>query len=164
MVEPELFPSRAQPHDADRPTDQKLGRARRRRAACPRWRVRLGPAAPGLAPGSRSSRTPRQTWTGHGGLEGRATRGSFDIGERKGCWIEGGQEQVAWAGRPADRFVLAWPPVLDPARVDHRDPRPWLSFVVPEPALPVRQKRLGLALIERREQTSVADVAFEPAR
>jgi hypothetical protein len=28
----------------------------------------------------------------------------------------------------------------------------------------VRQKRLGLTLIERREQSSVADVAFEPAR
>jgi hypothetical protein len=89
--------------------------------------------------------------------------GSFDLGERKGCWIEGGQEHVAWAGRPANRFVFAWHPVIDPARVDHCDPRPWLSFVVPEPALPVRQKRLGLTLIERREQTSVADVAFEPA-
>ena len=60
--------------------------------------------------------------------------------------------------------MLAWHPVLDPARVDHRDPWPWLYFVVPEPALPVRQKRLDLTLIERREQTSVADVAFEPAR
>jgi hypothetical protein len=40
--------------------------------------------------------------------------------------------------------------VIDLARVDHRDPRPWRVFVVPEPALPVRQKRLGLARIERR--------------
>jgi hypothetical protein len=105
----------------------------------------------------------RQTWTGRASLQGRATRGSFDIGGRKGCWIEGGKEHVAWEGRPADLFVFAWHPVIDPARVDHCDPRPWLSFVVPEPALPVRQKRLGLTLIERREQTSVADVAFEPA-
>jgi hypothetical protein len=57
---------------------------------------------------------------------------------------------VAWAGRPADLFVFAWHPVIDPALVDHRDPRPWLFFVVPEPALPVRQRRLGLARIERR--------------
>ena len=92
----------------------------------------------------------RQTWTGRAGLQGRATRGSFDIGERKGCWIEGGKQHVAWAGRPADLFVFAWHPVIDPARVDHRDSWPWLFFVVPEPALPVRQKRLGLALIERR--------------
>jgi hypothetical protein len=92
----------------------------------------------------------RQTWTGRASLQGRATRGSFDIGGRKGCWIEGGKEHVAWEGRPADLFVFAWHPVIDPARVDHRDPRPWLFFVVPEPALPVRQKRLGLALIGRR--------------
>jgi hypothetical protein len=37
-----------------------------------------------------------------------------------------------------------------PARLDHGDPRQWPFFVVPQPALPVRQKRLGLALIERR--------------
>jgi hypothetical protein len=59
---------------------------------------------------------------------------------------------VAWAGRPADLFVFAWHPVIDPARVDHRDPWPWLFFVVPEHALPVRQKRLGLTLIERHER------------
>jgi hypothetical protein len=106
----------------------------------------------------------QQTWTGRASLEGRATRGSFDVGGRKGCWVEGGKQHVAWEGRPADLFVFAWHPVIDPARVDQRDPRPWLFFVVPEPALPVPQKRLGLALIERREQTSVADVAFEPAR
>jgi hypothetical protein len=40
--------------------------------------------------------------------------------------------------------------VIDLARIDHRDPRPWRIFVVPEPALPVPQKRLGLARIERR--------------
>ena len=79
----------------------------------------------------------RQTWTGHGSLKGRATRGSFDIGERKGYWIEGGKQHVAWAGRPADLFVFAWHPVIDLARVDHGDPWPWLFFVMPEHSLPM---------------------------
>jgi hypothetical protein len=50
-------------------------------------------------------------------------------------WIDGGKEHVAWEGRPADLFVFAWHPVIDPARVDHCDPRPWLFFVMPEHSL-----------------------------
>jgi hypothetical protein len=143
MAGPKPFRSRAPLHDADRYAAPTLGRVRRRRAARQRRLVRLGPAAQGGCQARGKQSAARQTWTGHGSLEdGRHARGSFDIAGRKGYWIE--------EGRPADLFVFAWHPVIDLARVDHRDPRPWLFFVMPEPALPVRQKRLGLARIERR--------------
>jgi hypothetical protein len=86
-----------------------------------------GPGGTCSKDGARLEAKPsaaRQTWTGRAGLEGRATCGSFDIGERKGYWVEGDKQHVAWEGRLADLFVFAWHPVIDPARVDHRDPRP----------------------------------------
>lgn len=90
-----------------------------------------------------------QTWTGRQSLNGRTTRGSFDVRRRTGYWTDGGARWLAYDGRAADLFVFAWHPVVDAARADQRDPWQWLFYIVPERELPP-QKTMGLATIRRR--------------
>lgn len=98
-----------------------------------------------------------QTWSGRAAsMAGRTTRGSFDIAVRKGYYTEGGVEHVAVTDRPADLYVFAWHPIVDPTRADHRDPLQWRFFVVPAHELPP-QRTIGLAGVERRCRS----VAFE---
>lgn len=89
----------------------------------------------------------RQTWTGRLSLEGRATRGSFDIGPRTGYWTDNGAKWVEAPGRAADIYIFAWHPVVNEARADHRDQAQWKFYVVREQDLPPNQKTISLPKI-----------------
>jgi len=92
----------------------------------------------------------RQTWTGHPSLEGRSTRGVFDIAPRTGYWTDGGAQWLVSSGRPADVYIFAWHPVEDAALADHRESAQWQFFVVPEAELPTAQKTISLSTVRRR--------------
>ena len=66
----------------------------------------------------------------------------WDVGARKGYWE--GETYVARPGRNAEIYVLAWHPVADRERADHRDPAQWQFFVVQADALPT-VRTLGMA-------------------
>jgi hypothetical protein len=58
-----------------------------------------GPGRIGREDGARLAATPsaaRQNRTGRGSLAGRATHGSFALGQGKGHGIEDGKPPVAW--------------------------------------------------------------------
>jgi hypothetical protein len=91
----------------------------------------------------------RQTWTGRPSLEGRSTRGVFDIAPRTGFWTNGGTHWLSSFGRPADLYIFAWHSVVDAALADHREPAQWQFFVVPEAELPTAQKTISLSTVRR---------------
>ena len=89
-----------------------------------------------------------QTWTGRQSLDGRTTRGCFDVRRRTGYWTDNGARWIASDGRCADLFIFAWHPVTDRASADQRDPWQWQFHVVLERDLPA-QKTISLTTIKR---------------
>ena len=79
-----------------------------------------------------------QPWsTGEGAPQPRASL--FDIASRKEAWTKGGGHAPYCPGRPADIYIFAWHPILDPEMADHRCYEQWSFFVVPEQELPERK-------------------------
>jgi len=104
----------------------------------------------------------RQTWTDRASLQGRLTRGVFDIKVRGGYWKEGGSQYVELNGRrPADLFIFAWHPVDALGQADHRDAAQWRFFVVPEDKLPPAQKTIGLTSVQRLSNACSAETIGE---
>lgn len=101
----------------------------------------------------------RQTWTDGPSMQGRPTRGVFDIRPRTGYWTEGGATWVPREGRLADIYILAWHPISEPDVADHRIPAQWRFHVVPEAELPV-QKTISLPVVERHwPSVPIADLS-----
>lgn len=92
----------------------------------------------------------RQTWTDLPSRAGKATSGSFDIAPRTGYWAEGGSKWIAEPGRHAHIYILAWHPVADAKKADHRDPAQWRFFVVPSSQIPPKQKTISRTVVEKR--------------
>ena len=61
---------------------------------------------------------------------------AFDIAFRKESWTKGGDFAPYCPGRLADLYIFAWHPIVDHEVADHRDPKQWRFFVVPEQQLP----------------------------
>ncbi len=91
----------------------------------------------------------RQAWADQPSLEGRTTKGRFDIAPRTGYWAEDGSRWIEMPGRPADIYIFAWHPVEDGQKADHRDPAQWEFYVVPESELPARRKSIGVKKVAK---------------
>jgi hypothetical protein len=71
----------------------------------------------------------RQSWHSD---QSPASKGKFDIAERKGIWI--GEKWIDSPGRNAEIYVFAYHPLTD-ITADHREPSQWRFYVVPVTAL-----------------------------
>lgn len=101
-----------------------------------------------------------QTWTNHPSRGGKLTRGSFDIAPRTGYFDESGAVWVPDPGRHAEIYILAWHPITDETKADHRDPAQWLFFIIPTNELPPDQKTISRTVVEK----SWPAVRFEQLR
>jgi hypothetical protein len=92
----------------------------------------------------------RQVWSSRPSRLGKRTKPIFDIGERSCYYADDGTRFVPTVGRPADIYIFAWHEGYEPKNeVDHRDPKQWTFYLVPEFDLPRPQKTISLSRIRK---------------